>query len=511
MEIHLKKKGYLSAQCEYDSFQKQIKCEKGPLYLIHSIFLDTLKRDTILPFTPTDVQSLLNTLLLEQQQKGKFFFSLDTIRYEFVPIHDTLVSVLLFCKTGHERFVYIDSILSKEENIPSFYLRYLGMKKKRLLLTPTLLEKTRKRIEQSPYYQLGSDFQIIVHSDTSAWLLIPLKRKSTNSIDGILGVIPPQSNTPRWMITASLRFSLLNLFNIGEAIHLNYERLPNTTQRFLLQFQLPYLLPIGIQGQFDLFKQDTSFLNRNLQIGISYPVSEELHLFTLMDWRNSNVINTIPYRTIKWPPPRMLDMRKRLYGIGFQLHPYFQSFNPVKGWTLSSDYRTGFKWILKNPGFDSLDYTRIPLKQFVHEGHLTANAFFPVKSPWLILATRIQGYVLSTPFYFENELQQIGGAKTLRGFRERQFFSSAYLILTVEPRLRLDSDTYLGLFSEGGLLQYRFLNTESQLSYPYSTGITLGLKTKNGVLTLSYGIGTIYPQPLNPLRGQVHFQLNTFF
>lgn len=504
--------GYLSAQCNYDSLYKRVICDWGPRYFLTSIVIDTIHQDTEAVFSPQGLSQILYALISSQQAKGMFFFSLDTVIYEFMPMKDSLVQVRLLIQTRYAYPIQIDSFfISKDESVPKFFLRYLGIKEKRIYLTPALLETLKKRVERSPYYQLQGKIQVYLHSDSVAWLHLPLKRKSQNSFDGTLGVIPPQPNTKKWTITAILRFGFINLFNLGEQVQLNYERLPNSTQRFFLQLRLPYMLPVGFQGEFDLFKQDTSFLNRNLQLGITYPISSEFHLYSLLEWRFSNVLNTKPYRTIRWPPPKMLDMRKRLYGIGFILHPFLDSFNPIQGWTLSTNYRTGYKLILRNPGLDSLEYGRLPLRQNVHEGYLSFKHYFPIRKSWLIGHTRLQAYLLNTPFYFDNELQQVGGAQTLRGFRERQFFSSAYAFFTLEPRIRLDEETYLGIFAEGGYLQYRFLDGPIEATYPYTLGLTMGLKTRSGYLILSYGVGTIYPQPLQWLRGQVHLQLNTFF
>jgi outer membrane protein insertion porin family len=129
------------------------------------------------------------------------------------------------------------------------------------------------------------------------------------------------------------------------------------------------------------------------------------------------------------------------------------------------------------------------------------------------LALRMSGQSLDTPArpVPQYDLFSLGGATTLRGYREEQFYTPGYLLTQLEYRLlsgRLGSGAYLfvdtALFSlaeaEATLIPE---TTETRLGY----GAGLRVGSRLGRVGLDYGLASGEA----PLEGRIHVRIEAEF
>jgi outer membrane protein assembly factor BamA len=109
-----------------------------------------------------------------------------------------------------------------------------------------------------------------------------------------------------------------------------------------------------------------------------------------------------------------------------------------------------------------------------------------------------------------NELYQIGGIKTLRGFDEESLFASGYAIGTVEYRFLLSRVSYLFGFVDGAYVE-RKSNLDQNGKFYGGAGLGISLETKTGLFSLAYAAGKRPDVPINFREAKIHFGFITLF
>ena len=114
-----------------------------------------------------------------------------------------------------------------------------------------------------------------------------------------------------------------------------------------------------------------------------------------------------------------------------------------------------------------------------------------------------------SPAIFRNELFQIGGFKSLRGFDEESQFVSQYAIGTLEYRLRTGLNSYFFGFVDGGLGKH-ILEADPGHSY-IGTGIGLSLELKTSIINMALAFGKRDDTPFNLGQPKVHLGFASYF
>jgi hemolysin activation/secretion protein len=111
---------------------------------------------------------------------------------------------------------------------------------------------------------------------------------------------------------------------------------------------------------------------------------------------------------------------------------------------------------------------------------------------------------------FLNELFQLGGNKTLRGFDEESFYASAFAIATLEYRYLMGPSSYLFSFLDAAYLGRKSIQGNGGGKY---AGIGLGctFETKSGLFSLAYAAGKNNDLPFNFRASKIHFGFVSLF
>jgi outer membrane protein assembly factor BamA len=126
------------------------------------------------------------------------------------------------------------------------------------------------------------------------------------------------------------------------------------------------------------------------------------------------------------------------------------------------------------------------------------------------LKTGIQSGWLLGKQLLVNELFQIGGIKTLRGFDEESLFSSGYAVGTLEYRYLLARASYLFGFLDAAYVERKaFSGNQTNIYSGFGLGISL--ETKSGVFSLAYAIGKKPSDPIQLREAKIHFGFVTLF
>jgi outer membrane protein insertion porin family len=108
------------------------------------------------------------------------------------------------------------------------------------------------------------------------------------------------------------------------------------------------------------------------------------------------------------------------------------------------------------------------------------------------------------------DLYRLGGARSLRGYREEQFLGSRIGWVNVEARYWLGTASRLFVFEDvGAAYRKQILNgvNQEETLLRFASGIGLRVETALGVWGIDYGVA----QGDNPLQGKLHVSLQSSF
>ncbi len=398
----------------------------------------------------------------------------------------------------------IDSIIipSKIKENPKFIYKIIDLEPSDPFHQEKI-EKIVKNLKRSEYYQQIQPPKL-QFSDSTAKISLEFEKLRNNRFDLLIGLLPPQNSSQKMQFTAMADFSIISMFRQGEIFRMKYDKLQNLSQKLNIQYIHPFLfqLPLKFNFQFELFKQDTSFLNRSLNIGGSYLMNLESEIIFGYQQKNSNLISITKYQNTNWPPPPQLDSRSNIYMLGYQFKQLDNPWNPQNGIFLYFLGSTGIRRILKVRGLENLDYDRIGKIQPKQELEVKFYKYHGIGKR-TVAVLGFNGYYLNQKNYFENDLKPIGGYKILRGFNENTFWAAYYGMITLEYRLLLEELSYIGIFADLCYLNQKKFQ-ENQIYKPIGTGIALNFNTNLGIMSVSYAIGKYENMNFQPTRGRIH-------
>ena len=351
-----------------------------------------------------------------------------------------------------------------------------------------------------------------------------IDNKKASTFNGVVGILPNNSATANATQQNSIAFTgdismhLANLVKQGEVADIKWRGLPNQTQELDLKLVYPFLfsLPVGISGSLNLFKQDTSFINFNSTIGVSYLFKGNNYIKAFWNQKGSNILSKSNVTGIQ----NNIQNNATSYGIEWYKEKLDYRINPTKGYEILLNGQVGNKIIsgADNEGFyhleiksaDSVSGTlKIPAKSVLYQLYGKANVYFPFFQI-TTLKVGAQAAWLNNPYLFNNDLARIGGIKTLRGFTDLSLYTSKYIISSIEYRLLLERNSFIAVFCDYAYTE-KITMADRVIDHPFGFGAGLSFETKAGIFSLNYAVGKQLGNPIDFSAAKIHFGfLNQF-
>lgn len=361
---------------------------------------------------------------------------------------------------------------------------------------------------------------------TGSVLKLYLEPEKSSRINFLAGLMPSnQQLGGRMLLTGEAELDLLNSFGAGEKLNLNWQQIQVQSPRLQFGFQKPYLFnsDAGIDFQFNLLKKDSSFLTLNTRIGVLYAPDTRRLAKVFFQQFSSNMIEVDTARIKKTKQlPAYLDIRNANIGLEFQYAGTDFRLNPRKGLEAFLRMTGGVRKVLKNnlvtqlkKDADNNDFNFSSLYDTVSQTTApfrltTQTALYRPLGRQATLKTAIQSGWLFVRQPMLNELFQIGGIKTLRGFDEESFFVNQYAIATLEYRYLIGKLSHLFAFTDIGYTGRRVGNTMVKGWYG-GTGFGLSFETKSGIFNLAYAVGKREGTAINFRESKIHFGFINLF
>ena len=266
--------------------------------------------------------------------------------------------------------------------------------------------------------------------------------------------------------------------------------------------------PLSFKGAFDFLKQDTSFTKVNFRadIDISSGKASSISVFTAVT--SSRLLSVDQFENSTTLPP-FADIDQTLYGLSYNLSRLDDPLLPKSGFSLYTSAGLGNRNINQIAELPSDLYQGLSLRSVQYQIDLNAAYYLDIKPKWNIKLALNGGWIANENL-FSNDPYRIGGLNTVRGFDENFFFATKYISNTIENRFYFESNSYLSLFTDLGLLENIERERAEEMFIGFGAGISF--ETQRGIFNLVYALGTSETAgPLNLNSSKIYFGFTTRF
>jgi outer membrane protein assembly factor BamA len=298
--------------------------------------------------------------------------------------------------------------------------------------------KIKRRLERLQLFSSVAMPEPSLNEDGSVNLSVKVVEGNPNSFDGIIGYVPAGSSGSGGYVTGLVDVQFRNIFGTGRRFSGRWHRETQTTEEIGLRYREPWLatLPINAEFNFNQRKQDSTYVRSGYGLTTELMATDELDLGIVI--AGEGVTPTEGYGTGVASKSRATSI-----GIALSYDSRNDQLTPTSGLLYRTEYHTGIKKTenrihpnqqdrssTQKLSFD-IEYVVEPLSRHVIAANLSARDF-------------------RSPSVEVSDMFRLGGANTLRGYREGQFLGSRIAWSNLEYRLLVGGRSYVFAFVDAG-------------------------------------------------------------
>ncbi|MBE0645999.1 MAG: BamA/TamA family outer membrane protein [Bacteroidetes bacterium] len=359
---------------------------------------------------------------------------------------------------------------------------------------PENVADIRRRLERLQFFSRVDEPQLYLR-DSTGGLLLRVAEGNTNQFDGVVGYQPPRGEEQSGSFTGLVNMSFRNLFGTGRRLDARWERATSEISELAIHYLEPWVagLPVNVAGGLFQRQQDSAYVRRSFDGAVSFLWNSDVQLTGKVEQtqvipsEGSQVAGLARSTTLTGGLELRIDTRDNVY-------------NPRSGITLRNSYSSGNKRIRLAAG----DVTA-----FVQRLEVDAEYFLELFSR-TVFAAGLHGRELRGGELDLSDLYRLGGANTLRGYREEQFSGTRLGWTSVELRYSLGRRTFAFAFFDFGYIEQSPDPTRNRPAFSAlrrGYGIGGRLETGLGIIGVSYALG----EGDGLAEGKIHFGLINAF
>ena len=491
----LKERGYISAKVKkfikIDSLNYKIELTRNQkIKYIKLLNIDSLKVDikSIITDSNDDIIDF-NDLSEKIDSSIKY---LSNIGYPFAKIkldsilliNPQTVESKLIIDYGSER--KIDEIKIKGyEDFPLKYIKYLlGIELNTILKLDNVKNRV-KILNQTNFARNLKDPEILFTRDSTI-LYLYIQKIKKNTFDGFLG-FDSDDQSGKVKIQGYAKINLINTFNNGENIKIDFISEDNMDRFLNSEIKLPYIFksPIGLNSGISLVKKDSLYNSRKAFLNLDFSL-KDINLG--LGYESNNSTSNIDFENIESFKSELLnlflkyeslDMADVLIPVSFKL---FTSYGYGKKRQLNLN--TGLK----------------KLKIDLEKKFSVSNRFN--------INTRLLNERINSKNLVTNELLRFGGNNSIRGFDQNSIFADNYYLLNTSLNYYVNDTIYIYTLFDFANYENNLLAIKDNL---YAGGFGFSSLTKNGYISVNYSKGTNWGKSFNLKNAKLSVIFATFF
>lgn len=358
--------------------------------------------------------------------------------------------------------------------------------KKPLIYNEENIQLIQKQMSEYTFFTTTASPKVSFTKDSTT-LYMYLKKNRLSSFSGILGFETDEAN--KLQLQGDVKLQLMNAFHRFEKIGINWKSGLHSSQYLNVATFIPYIFnsPLAFDTKLDLTKQDSTFFKLSWQNSLLYELGPNHYLGASYSMASSNYIDD-----------NTKDFNKNGFGINYQ---YTDAHSLVlqENKTRIQLNSTLWKRKTKNEQNNSENQTEV-IYLVERQQQLYKNHYFN---------GRISGgNLIQEGEILINDLYQLGGYNSLRGFNQNAIVSPAFNILSLAYRYIPNDKIFFEAFGDLGWVRDKTGQSTNQLT-GYGIGMQFG--TKFGWFEIDYAIGNNKGNSFNLTEGKIHIGIKNFF
>jgi outer membrane protein insertion porin family len=396
-------------------------------------------------------------------------------------------------KTDTEKLVEVDrvNIRGLEYSKPQTIIRESRIKSGEVF-SESMLENAKEYISALDFVENVGEPQLYEDSSGNSIIDIEVTEMNSNRFNGLVGYVPSSGLKDGYYV-GSFMIDLGNILGTARKFQADWNKPDESSQDMRLFYEEPWLagLPLDISGQFSQVFQDSSYIKRGFMFGVEYSLSSRINAHLSLG--AESVIAEDQGQELY----SLRDSKSTYYTVGLSYNMLDDRLNPRKGIAYSSFVTQQRRKIEKTDSKDG--YT-------LNDRKITAqlDSAFPLKGS-LVLFGKVawRETTNSKKDIPLNEKWYLGGAKSLRGYREKQFLASRIAWYNIELRYLLEKRSRIFIFWDGGYFQ----DPGTKYSKKYGYGFGIRMNSRLGMVGFDLGLGK--GDSLNSAK--LHFMIENSF
>jgi hypothetical protein len=384
----------------------------------------------------------------------------------------------------------------QKNNFPEGHLTQIRRKYKNKIFNQDIVSKIHNEFERFDFVNQIKYPEILFTKDSTK-IYVYLEKRKSNTFDGFIGF----NNNENKKITFNgyLDVTLENNLQVGEQFSLYWKTDGNQQRTFNSSLELPYLFksPIGIKGELNIFKQDSTFQNTKTAIDISYFINYDTRFYLgyqstvssdiqntgnsiISDYNNSFITTNLDYSQNDYTKPLSFNQSTLLLKTGFgSRETNNQAENSKTNKQFFVELRAAFTFYLNSKNNLNL---------------------------------KTQNYYLHSSNYYTNELYRFGGINSIRGFTENSLAAHFMTSILTEYRYIVSPSLYLHTILDYCRLESPNVveNTDKKTKL-LGIGLGLGVQTTAGLLKISVANGSSGSEQIKFSNTIMHISYNVKF
>ena len=384
---------------------------------------------------------------------------------------------------------FFDNIIIKGySKFPKSFIKYYLNLQKGEIFNSNKITQISKGINSIRFASEIKPSEILFTKDSTS-IYLYLQKNRSNIFDGLIGF--STNDIGKLEFNGYFDLFLHNAFNRGESVTFKWKSNGEDQKIFNLKAEIPFVFNSRITPKvsFNIYKQDTTFLNTKASIDLKYILNPHTTLAAKYQSENSNDLTSNDTQT------GISEFKNNFYGFSFE-----------KNVIDRKNYETKFFFQLAAIWGN---------RTLISEGNQTEQSKYEITTfyNWILnqknsIFIQNNSAILISDNLLTNELFRIGGTNSIRGFNEDSIFTSSHSILNIEYRYHLYNSSYLYTITDFAQINNEMINKNTQV---YSFGVGYQYKLKSGVLNLSYAIGKESNIPIVIDNSRFHIKFLQFF
>jgi len=337
------------------------------------------------------------------------------------------------------------------------------------------LKKARDYVRKLSYIENADEPLLYELIDGKSLIQLTVKERRANRFNGIIGYIPSRASEKGYSI-GSFDINFGSLFGTGRKFQASWHKLDRTSQILKTYYEEPWIagLPVNVSGSFEQSIQDSSFIKRRFTMGVYFRVNSAItaHLSlggeqVIAEETGRNVFNE-------------RNSRSTFYSAGVSYDKMDYRMNPRKGVYYATSVTQQSRKITEK------GYAQERRNELDRKINAEVEVAFPVRNPLILFVKAVWNQTSSSAGEIPVSQQwYLGGAASIRGYREKQFLAATAAWYNLEFRYLLNRNSRLFLFQDGGFYQ----NKSGPLNRKFGYGFGIRVDSRIGLIGFDFGIG----------------------